>query len=159
MPIRDLIQADESQLRKIAKWGTLVVVFIAPGVLALMLGAFPNIGTYDIWTKAAVVCAVSVPLALLGLVIYLHPMKTLRELAARKDNLSLIFTAYGAGIWSSLSVLFIYGISYFFIYILKAVDEKHIVFTYIAIYLHLLLIFGAWFYINSGRLKKELGKS
>ena len=159
MPIRDFIQADESQLRKIAMWGTLAVVFIAPGVLALLLGALPDIDPYDIWKKGAVACAASVPLILLGLVSYLHPMKTLRELAAKKDTFSLIFAVYGAGIWASLSVLFIYGISYFLVYILKAIDEKHIIFTYIAIYLHLLLLFGAWFYINSGRLKKKLGKS
>ena len=98
--IKDITNISDRDLSRIALWLFAAVIAIAPGVLLLFLEKATDLISANTIFLLVICLAISIPFHLLGVVTFLHPRQTLKDLPKLKNQFSHWPVVFGIGIWS-----------------------------------------------------------
>jgi hypothetical protein len=110
MNLRDLLQIDEKSFLRLAGVLFIFILAIGPGVLLLFLEQITELLSANIFVIIGVSVVLSIPFHLLGALAYLHPYKTLRELATKPDREVVWNLVAGTGLWAMFSAAGLYAL-------------------------------------------------
>ncbi|QIR14582.1 hypothetical protein [Shewanella aestuarii] len=123
----------------------------APGCALLILEGKSELFNSQLTVTLGTGLLISAPFIFLGVVVYMHPYKTLCEFRHKSATEAAWNLLIGAGIWSLLSA----GVSFSFIHTanewLMLNVSENILIQYGAVWFVLFSVFGGIFYINSSR--------
>ena len=158
MKIDELIKIAKLENRIIYKilYILLFVFFVfAPGASLLLLEGRIDLFQSHLYIALGIGLLISVPFLLLGCVVYLHPYKTLYEIAYKDITENQWNLLLGIGIWSIISAgaTFLL-ISYFYDWLMLNVSENKFI-HYGLVWFIEISVFGTIFYLNSSRIIKS----
>ena len=156
MNLRNVLQIDEKSFLRLA--GVLFIFFLAigPGVLLLFLEQITELLSASIFIIIGISAVLSIPFHLLGALAYLHPYKTLTELASKPDREMVWNLVTGIGLWAILSAAGVYALVHGGKGWLSDTSTDTRI-RYVVAYFVIASFFGILFSINVWRFRKLRG--